>query len=51
MATAAELRDEASRLRAFALTATDPAVLIALRDMIEELEARARGLDEGALDD
>jgi len=46
MATAANLRAEASRIRAFALTVTDADTLAALQEMAEELEARARKAEE-----
>jgi hypothetical protein len=47
MATAAELRAEAQRLRDFALTVTDEEVLDQLQAMILELERRARKLENG----
>ena len=39
--TATELRNEAARIREFALTVTDPEVLGELLAMAEELERRA----------
>jgi len=39
--TATELRNEAARIREFALTVTDPEVLGELLAMAEELECRA----------
>ena len=47
MATAAELRAEAARMRAFALTVTDPEVLAEIHAMVEEWELRARQQDNG----
>jgi len=41
MATAAELRAEAARMREFARTVTDPEVLSEVYAMIEEWERRA----------
>ena len=46
MITGGEHRAEAARLRDLARDVTDPALLIALRDMINELEARARELEK-----
>jgi hypothetical protein len=48
MKTAAEYRMEAQRMRAFALTVSDPEVLTEIRLMIEELESRARAQENGA---
>jgi hypothetical protein len=45
--TAAELRNEAARIREFALTVTDTEVLEEIQAMIAELERRARELEEG----
>jgi hypothetical protein len=45
--TAAELRDEAQRIRVFALSVFDPEVMTELQFMIEELERRARVLENG----
>ena len=42
MKTAAELRNEARRIREFALTVTDPEVLEEVLALAEELERRAR---------
>jgi len=47
MATAAELRAEAARMREFARTVTDPEVLAEIHAMIEEWERRARLNDNG----
>jgi hypothetical protein len=48
MKTAAELRAEAARMREFALGVTDDAdALVENQVMIEELERRARLLDNG----
>ena len=44
MASAADLRAEAQRIRDFALTVTDPDVLDQIQAMILELERRAREL-------
>jgi|HubBroStandDraft_2_1064218.scaffolds.fasta_scaffold5233772_1 hypothetical protein len=46
MKTAAELRGEAERLRQFAKTMTDHQVLETIQELIDELERRARRLDE-----
>lgn len=48
MTTAGDYRAEAARLRELEKDATDPEALKALRDMIEELEAEARALGNGA---
>jgi hypothetical protein len=45
--TIAELRDEAARIREFALTVTDTDVLKEVLAMAEELERRAREIEEG----
>jgi len=47
MKTVAELRAEAQRLRALALTVSDPEVLTEIHLMIEELESQARALGNG----
>ena len=47
MATAAELRDEAARMREFARTVTDPEVLAEVYAMVDEWERRARLHDNG----
>ena len=47
MATAAELRAEAARMREFAHTVTDPEVLDEINLLIAELERRARLTDNG----
>ena len=47
MKTAAELRNEAERIREFALTVTDAEVLEEVLAMAEELEGRAREIEEG----
>ena len=47
MKTAAELRNEAARIREFALTVTDAEVLEEILAMAEELERRAREVEEG----
>lgn len=48
MKTTVEMRDEAARIRAFALTVTDAETLAALQEMIDELETRALALEVGA---
>lgn len=48
MKTAGDFRAEADRLRELARSVIDPDALTALQDMIEELEARARELDNGS---
>jgi hypothetical protein len=47
MKTAAELRNETERIREFALTVTDAEVLEEVLAMAEELESRAREIEEG----
>ena len=47
MRTAAELRNEARRIREFALTVTDPEVLEEVLALAGELERRAREIEEG----
>jgi hypothetical protein len=47
MASAAELRAEAQRIREFAVTVTDEEVLAEIQEMILELERRARALGNG----
>ena len=47
MATAAELRAEAARMREFALTVTDAEVLFEIDAMATELERRAREMGNG----
>ena len=47
MATAAELRDEAARMREFARTVTEPEVLAEIHAMVEEWERRAREQGNG----
>ena len=51
METAAELRTEAARLRAFVGRVIDPAELAAIEAMIEELEGRARNMSNGGAAD
>jgi hypothetical protein len=51
MATAAESRAEAARLRGFVGRVTDPAELAAIEAMIEELERRARKTNNGGAAD
>jgi hypothetical protein len=51
MATAAELRAEAARMREFARTVTDPEVLAEINVMIAEWERRARLMDNGGAGD
>ena len=51
MATAAELRAEAARMRAFALTVTEPEVLAEIHAMVEEWERRAREQGNGGSTD
>jgi hypothetical protein len=51
MISAAELRDEAVRMRAFALTVTDPEVLAEIHTMADEWERRARGQGNGGASD
>ena len=47
MASAAELRAEAQRMREFALTVNNEEVLAEIQGMILELERRARKLGNG----
>ena len=47
MKTAGDYRVEAERLREMAKGVTAPALLKAMHDLIEELEARARELENG----
>ena len=51
MATAAELRAEAARMREFAHTVTDPDVLAEIHAMVEEWERRAREQGNGGSSD
>lgn len=51
MKTAAELRAEAARMREFALSVTDPEVLVELNKLIEEWERRARAMENGEAED
>jgi hypothetical protein len=46
--TAGELRADAERWRETARRVTDPDLLQLIRELIEELEARARKLENGA---
>jgi hypothetical protein len=48
MKTTGELRAEAARLRELVRTVRDPVLLEEMRELIEELEARARELDNGS---
>lgn len=48
MKTAGEFRAEAQRLRDLERGTTDPQVLAKLRELIAELEARAREMENGA---
>ena len=48
MKTAGEFRAEAERLREVAKDVTDSTVLRAINEQIEELEARARELENGS---
>jgi hypothetical protein len=48
MKTAGELRADAQRWRDTARRITDPDLLQMIEELIEELEARARELDDGA---
>lgn len=50
MKSAEELRAEASRMRAFALSVTDTGVLWEIEALIVELEARAERLENGTDD-
>ena len=47
MATAAELRAEVAHLRAILRGVSDPDASAAIRAMIDELESRAKELDNG----
>ena len=47
MKTAAEFRNEARRIREFALTVTDAEVLEEILALAAELERRAREIEEG----
>jgi hypothetical protein len=47
MATSAELRIEAARLRDFLGRVSDPDESAAIGAMIDELECRAKGMDNG----
>jgi hypothetical protein len=51
MALAAALRAEAARLRALCVTIADREVLVEIRRMINELESRARRLNNGDASD
>ena len=51
MASATELREEAAHLRTLLLSVTDPAASAAIREMIDELESRAKELDNGGATD
>ena len=51
MASATELREEAAHLRTLLLSVTDPAALAAIREMIDELENRAKEMDNGGATD
>ena len=51
MATAAELRAEAARLHSISERVSDPAELAAIKMMIDELEGRAKALDNGGASD
>ena len=48
MKTAGDYRAEAERLRGLAKTVTDPQTLKAMHELIDELELRARELENGA---
>jgi hypothetical protein len=48
MRTAGELRAESEHLRDLARSVSDADVLEKIRELIEELEARARELENGA---
>jgi len=48
MKTAGELRADAKRWRDVARSATDPDLLEMIQELVEELEARARELEDGA---
>ena len=49
MKPAAELRDEAQRMRTFALGVDDPEVVAEIHAMIAELERRARWQENGGV--
>jgi hypothetical protein len=51
MALAAALRAEAARLRALSVTIADREVLVEIRRLINELESRARRLNNGDASD
>lgn len=51
MKTAAELLDEAQHFRKIARLVRDPQALQALKDLIAELERRARELENGGADE
>jgi hypothetical protein len=51
MALAAVLRAEAARLRALSVTIPDREVLVEIRRLINELESRARRLNNGDASD
>jgi len=51
MATAAELRAEAARLRVILSGVYDPAASAAIRKMIAELDGRAKEMDNGGATD
>ena len=48
MKTAGEFRADAERWRDLARRVSDPDLLVMIKEMIEELEARARELENGA---
>ena len=48
MKTAGELRVEAERWRDIARVVTDPDLLERIQELIEELEARVREMEDGA---
>ena len=50
MKTAGELRAEAEHLRDIAGRVNDPVLFEAIRELVEELEAYAREVDNGAQD-
>jgi hypothetical protein len=51
MALAAELRAEAARLRELLRAVSDPAASAAIMEMIDELEGRAKAMDNGGAAD